>query len=330
MTSLVEISALHSHFTIKAGPLLPPKGTVRAVDGVSLSIRRGETLGLVGESGCGKSTLGRAVLGLRPATEGTVTFEGQPVLDLSRARTKTLRREMQLIFQDPYSALDPRRTVGSSVQAALDIHAIGARRDRRRMVEDIFHEVGLRPEQMTRFPHEFSGGQLQRIVIARALILNPKFVVCDEPVSALDVSIQAQILNLLKRLQASHGLTYLFISHNLSVVDHMADRVAVMYYGRIVELADRETLFARPRHPYTRALMAAIPQPDPTTRTEDVSLIGEPPDPMNLPAGCRFRNRCPYAIERCASEEPGLLSVSATHRSACWRNDDLAASKAIS
>ena len=330
MTSLVEISALHSHFTVKAGPLMPAKGVVRAVDGVDLSIKKGETLGLVGESGCGKSTLGRAVLGLRHATQGTISFEGEPLHALPSARMKALRREMQLIFQDPYSALDPRRTVGSSVRAALDIHAVGARRDRQRMVEEIFHEVGLRPEQMDRFPHEFSGGQLQRIVIARALILNPKFVVCDEPVSALDVSIQAQILNLLKRLQASHGLTYLFISHNLSVVDHMADRVAVMYYGRIVEIADRETLFAKPRHPYTRALMAAIPQPDPTKRTEDVSLVGEPPDPMNLPTGCRFRNRCPYAIERCASEEPELLTLSATHRSACWRNDDLETSKAMS
>lgn len=321
MSALVEISGLHSHFTVKAGPLRPPKGVVRAVDGVDLSIRRGETLGLVGESGCGKSTLGRTLLALRPANGGTVTFEGRSVLDLPPEDMKALRRDMQLIFQDPYAALDPRKTAGAAVRAALDIHRIGRPSERNAMVEAIFAEVGLRPDQANRFPHEFSGGQRQRIVIARALVLNPRLVVCDEPVSALDVSIQAQILNLLKRLQADHGLTYLFISHNLGVVEYMADRVAVMYYGRIVEIGDRAELFSRPRHPYTRALMAAIPQPDPRQRNGDIPLLGEAPDPMNLPTGCRFRSRCPHAIERCAREEPQLQAVSQTHGSACWLND---------
>jgi oligopeptide/dipeptide ABC transporter ATP-binding protein len=291
---------------------------VRAVDDVTFEIRRGETLGLVGESGCGKSTLGRTVLALRRASAGDVEFEGKSVFALDPAALKALRRDMQLVFQDPFASLNPRLSVGKSVRAALDIHGVGDNRERARLVEEIFLRVGLRRSHTTRFPHEFSGGQRQRIGIARALVLRPKFLVCDEPVSALDVSIQAQILNLLKDLQAEFGLTYLFISHNLAVVEHMADRVAVMYYGRIVEIADREQLYANPRHPYTRTLFNAVPAPDPTVRSMKVEVRGEPPDPTQLPSGCRFRNRCPYAMERCAEEEPTLADAGDAHLVACW------------
>ena len=320
---LLNAEGIKAHFPVKAGPLSPLKGVVRAVDGVDLSLYRGETLGLVGESGCGKSTLGRALLGLIPITGGRVQLDGTSVLDQPPAKLKAMRREMQLIFQDPFAALDPRQTVGNAVRVALDINNIGKRSERQQIVEDIFAEVGLRPEHTHRFPHEFSGGQRQRVVIARALVLRPRFVVCDEPVSALDVSVQAQILNLLKRLQQDHQLTYLFVSHNLGVIEYMADRVAVMYYGKIVEIAKRTELFRQPRHPYTRALMAAVPAPDPTARADELPMLGEPPDPMFLPDGCRFRNRCPMAIERCALEEPALIAVSSTHQSACWRNNTL-------
>jgi len=295
-----------------------PTRFVHAVDDVSFEIRRGETLGLVGESGCGKSTLGRTLLALRPPTAGEVEFDGKRIFDLGSAELKALRRHMQLVFQDPFASLNPRLSVGKSVRAALDIHGIGKRAERDRMVEEIFLRVGLRRSHTTRFPHEFSGGQRQRVGIARALVLRPKFLVCDEPVSALDVSIQAQILNLLKDLQAEFGLTYLFISHNLAVVEHMADRVAVMYYGRIVEIADRSELYANPRHPYTHALFGAVPAPDPTVRSMRVEAQGDPPDPMSLPSGCRFRTRCPRAVERCAKEEPRLAPAGGSHQVACW------------
>ncbi|MGY6634723.1 MAG: ABC transporter ATP-binding protein [Alkalilacustris sp.] len=319
--ALVRVRGLSVRFAVRAGLLRPARGVVRAVDGVDLDIAAGETLGLVGESGCGKSTLGRAMLGLVRADAGQVALAGRPVLGADAVGLKALRRDMQLIFQDPYAALDPRQTVGAAVRAGLDIHGIGTPAERAERVAAIFAEVGLRPDHASRYPHEFSGGQRQRVVIARALVLNPKFVVCDEPVSALDVSVQAQILNLLQRLQRSHGLTYLFVSHNLGVIDYMADRVAVMYYGRIVEIAARAALFARPTHPYTRALMASIPVPDPSRRKTPPPMPGEPPDPMDLPRGCRFRSRCPLAVARCAEAEPDLMAVGAGHLSACWRND---------
>jgi peptide/nickel transport system ATP-binding protein/oligopeptide transport system ATP-binding protein len=316
--ALVRVENLRAHYPVRGGLFGAGKKWIRAVDDVSFSINRGETLGLVGESGCGKSTLGRAVLALRRATGGTVTFDGKPVFALPPDALKALRRDMQLVFQDPFASLDPRKTVGRSVRAALDIHGVGTDAERTARVEETFLRVGLRRSHTTRFPHEFSGGQRQRVGIARALVLRPKFLVCDEPVSALDVSIQAQILNLLKDLQAEFGLTLLFISHNLAVVEHMADRVAVMYYGRIVELASRGALFARPLHPYTQGLLDAVPIPDPTQPSMATTVEGEPPDPANLPDGCRFRSRCRFAMPRCAEQEPPLATAAPGHDVACW------------
>ena len=260
----------------------------------------------------------RAVLALRAPAGGEVTFDGRKLFALDAEALKAQRREMQLVFQDPFASLDPRKTVGRSVRAALDIHAVGTAAERDAQVERIFARVGLHRSHIARFPHEFSGGQRQRVGLARALVLRPRFLVCDEPVSALDVSIQAQILNLLKDLQAEFGLTLLFISHNLAVVEHIADRVAVMYYGRIVELAPRDELFSRPLHPYTQGLLDAVPVPDPANRSMAPTLEGEPPDPANLPPGCRFRSRCRFAMPRCAIEEPDLLDAGAGHQIACW------------
>lgn len=304
-----------------------PSGPLQALRDVSLTIRRGEIVGLVGESGCGKSTLMQAILRLLPegasVTGGAIRLAGENLLEFAPRRMRdVLGNRISVVFQDPMDTLNPVLTIGRQM-----INIQYRRRDSRAAKRDraiaMLRRVRIPdPEQrIDRYPHEFSGGQRQRIAIARALILNPRLVVCDEPVSALDVSIQAQILNLLKRLQADHGLTYLFISHNLSVVKYMADRVAVMYYGRIVEIADQNELFTKPRHPYTRALLSAVPEPDPARRLNDIPLLGEPPDPSSLPTGCRFRNRCPYSIDMCANKEPDLLSVSPTHSSACWRND---------
>ncbi|WP_291295484.1 ABC transporter ATP-binding protein [Elioraea sp.] len=316
--SLLDARGIAVRYPVRGGVLQRPTAWVRAVDGVDLTLDAGETLGLVGESGSGKSTLGRALIALRRPDAGTIRFAGDDILALDAAGLKALRRRMQIVFQDPNASLDPRRTVGGSVRMGLDLHAIGTGAERREAVAEMFRRVGLRPEHVTRFPHEFSGGQRQRIGIARALILNPELLVCDEAVSALDVSVQAQILNLLKDLQAERRLAMLFISHNLAVVEHMADRIAVMYAGRIVEEAKRDALFAAPRHPYTRALLSAVPTPDPTRRDPSPPPLGEPPDPANLPTGCRFRSRCPIAMPRCATEEPALAALAPGHKAACW------------
>lgn len=314
---LLEVNNLQKHFPIKGGLLRRTVATVKAVDGVSFIVKRGETLGLVGESGCGKTTTGRTVLRLEKATAGEVLFEGRDVLRANRGQMKRLRRDMQIVFQDPYASLDPRITIGESVEEGLVIHGIGNVHERRERVRAVLDKVGLHINQMNRFPHEFSGGQRQRIGIARALIMEPKLIVCDEPVSALDVSIQSQVLNLLKNLQREFGLTYLFIAHNLAVVEHISDRVGVMYLGKLVELSGREDLFRNPLHPYTKALISAIPQPDPTARRERIMLQGDVPSPINPPTGCRFHPRCWIAQAICKTDEPAFEEKHKGHWAAC-------------
>jgi peptide/nickel transport system ATP-binding protein/oligopeptide transport system ATP-binding protein len=316
---LVEVKNLVKYFPVRGGLLQRVVAWVQAVDNVSFSIKEGETLGLVGESGCGKTTVGRTLLRLVPATSGSVIYDGQDVLKANSRELKTLRRNMQIIFQDPFSSLDPRMPVGESIAEGLLVHGMGSRRERFEIVIQTLRKVGLEDYHARRYPHEFSGGQRQRIGIARALALRPKFIICDEPVSALDVSIQAQVLNILRELQGEFGLTYLFIAHNLSVVEHISDRVAVMYLGKMVELTDRDELYRNPLHPYTQALMSAIPIPDPTLKRERIVLKGDVPSPLRPPSGCRFHPRCPVALEHCSKEEPQFKEVSPGHWVACWR-----------
>jgi len=315
--NLLEVSDLKKYFPVKGGLLRRTVANVKAVDGVSFAIKRGETLGLVGESGCGKSTTGRTILRLLPATSGNVMFEGKNVLTANNRELKALRRDMQIVFQDPYASLDPRIVVGESIAEGLIIHGLGDRRERAQRVQEVLNRVGLRPELARRYPHEFSGGQRQRIGIARALIMEPKLIVCDEPVSALDVSIQSQVLNLLNKLQSELGLTYLFIAHNLSVVEHISDRVGVMYLGKMAELAPREELFRNPLHPYTKALMSAIPVPDPLVRRERIILQGDVPSPIRPPSGCRFHPRCWLAKEICKEVDPAFEEKVPGHWAAC-------------
>ncbi|HSB01251.1 MAG TPA: ABC transporter ATP-binding protein [Anaerolineales bacterium] len=315
---LVRVEGLTKYFPVRAGLFQRTVNFVRAVEDVSFTIHEGETLGLVGESGCGKTTVGRTMLRLLEPTSGSVTFEGREILHLSGREMKDVRREMQIIFQDPYASLDPRAPIGESVMEGLNIHGIGTADQRFEIMLNVLRWVGLEDYHARRYPHEFSGGQRQRIGIARALALTPKFIVCDEPVSALDVSIQSQILNILKEAQAEFNLTYLFIAHNLSVVHHISDRVAVMYLGKIVELTTRDELYRNPMHPYTKALMSAIPIPNSHLKRERTLLKGDIPSPLNPPKGCRFHTRCPVAIDMCSQDEPEFREVQVGHWVACW------------
>jgi len=314
-TPLVRARRLVKHFPVRSGLFGRTRGAVQAVDDISFDLYPGETLALVGESGCGKSTAGKLLLRLIEPTGGKVWFDGRDLFSLPEREVRSLRGEMQVIFQDPYGSLNPRMTVGAMLAEALHLHGLHGGRERERVTE-LLGLVGLAPEHAARYPHEFSGGQRQRIGIARALAVEPRLIVCDEPVSALDVSVQAQVINLLQDLQRRFGLAYLFIAHDLAVVKHIATRVAVMYLGKIVEIADKRSLFAEPRHPYTRALLSAIPVPDPVLKKDRLVLQGDVPSPLNPPSGCRFRTRCPWARERCAREEPRLGGGVACHY---WR-----------
>jgi oligopeptide/dipeptide ABC transporter ATP-binding protein len=316
--ALVAIRDLKVHFPIRRS-LFGSAGAIKAVDGVSLDIAPGETLGLVGESGCGKSTLGNAILRIVAPSGGTIAFRGRDLAGLDRAGLRAARRHIQMIFQDPYSAVDPKRTIGDSIGEPLLVHGLARGAGLRQRVVELLGRVGLRPEHIDRYPHQFSGGQRQRIVIARALALDPDLIVCDEPVSALDVSVRGQILNLLLELQSQSGTAYLFISHDLSVVRHLSDRIAVMYLGKIVELAPRDALFAAPQHPYTRALISAIPVPDPQAQAQRrrILLSGEVPSPAKPPPGCAFETRCPLAEPRCRAESPALVRKAAGAFVAC-------------
>jgi oligopeptide/dipeptide ABC transporter ATP-binding protein len=307
--AVLEVRDLKKHFPISTGFLQRDGGTVFAVDGVSFSIAQGETLGLVGESGCGKSTVGRTVLRLIEPTAGRIMVEGRDITQLSKTELRPYRRQMQIIFQDPFSSLDPRMSAGDIVAEPMRVHRTSRGKDVKKRAAELFERVGLRQAQMDNYPHQFSGGQRQRIGIARALALNPKLIVGDEPVSALDVSIQAQVLNLMMDLQRELGLAYLFISHNLAVVEHISHRIAVMYLGRIVEYTDKRTLFTRPLHPYTESLLLAVPVPDPKVKRQKRVLQGDVPSPVRPPAGCHFHTRCPYVFDRCKIDAPALREV---------------------
>jgi oligopeptide transport system ATP-binding protein len=320
-TPLLEVTDLVKHYAVRGGILRRRIGTVHAVDGVSFSVGVGETLGMVGESGCGKSTVARSVLRLVEPTSGSIRLNGVDVTHLGKADLRPHRRSMQIVFQDPFASLNPRMTAGDIVGEPLGVHGLASGRQRQERVAELFQQVGLRPDQMKNYPHQFSGGQRQRICIARALSLEPSLIVCDEPVSALDVSIQAQVINLLIDLQRKNNFSYLFIAHDLAVVAHISHRVAVMYLGRIVEIAEKRELFANPRHPYTQALLASVPVADPKRKTLKPLVDGDVPSPINPPSGCAFHTRCRYAIDRCKVERPLLAEAGPQHQVACWLNE---------
>jgi peptide/nickel transport system ATP-binding protein/oligopeptide transport system ATP-binding protein len=318
--ALLEVKDLVKHYPVRSGVLRRRAGTVHAVDGVSFSLRPSETLGLVGESGCGKSTVARSVLRLIEPTSGHIAIDGIDITRLNKSELRPVRRSMQIVFQDPFASLNPRMRAGDIVGEPLAVHGLASGEQRQARIAELFQQVGLRPDQMRNFPHQFSGGQRQRICIARALALSPRLIVCDEPVSALDVSIQAQVINLLIDLQRRHGLSYLFIAHDLAVVAHISHRVAVMYLGRIVEIAGKDQLFRNPRHPYTRALLASVPLPDPRQKQPAPLVDGDVPSPVDPPTGCAFHTRCRYAMAQCKTERPALRDVGAGHQVACLLN----------
>ncbi|WP_242264397.1 ABC transporter ATP-binding protein [Bacillus cereus group sp. BfR-BA-01422] len=314
---LLQVQNLKQYFPIKKGILGRSINYIKAVDDISFTIYEKETVSIVGESGCGKSTTGRAILRLDEATSGKIIFQDKDLLELNNSAMRKVRKDLQVIFQDPFASLNPRQTVGSILEEAMAIQNVCPKGERRTKVIELLGKVGLPPDAVKRYPHEFSGGQRQRIGIARALAVNPKLIICDEAVSALDVSVQAQVLNLLKQLQQQYGLTYLFISHDLAVVRHISDRIIVMYLGTIVEIADKHSLFNNPQHPYTKALLSAIPTISAGTKKERIELKGDLPSPLNPPKGCRFHTRCPYAIEKCATQQPSFQSISEGHKVAC-------------
>jgi oligopeptide transport system ATP-binding protein len=318
---LLEVTDLVKHYAVRGGILRRRVGTVHAVDGVSFSLQPGETLGLVGESGCGKSTVARTVLRLVEPTSGAIRINGEDIAPLSKSELRPYRRSMQIVFQDPFASLNPRMAAGDIVGEPLTVHGLASGAEKRARVAELFRQVGLRPDQMQNFPHQFSGGQRQRICIARALALGPELIVCDEPVSALDVSIQAQVINLLIDLQREHGFSYLFIAHDLAVVAHISHRVAVMYLGRIVEISDKAELFANPRHPYTQALLASVPVANPRMKRLKPLVDGDVPSPINPPSGCAFHTRCRYVMDRCKVERPALVEAGSAHQVACWLNE---------
>jgi oligopeptide transport system ATP-binding protein len=319
--ALLEVSDLVKHYPVRSGILRRSVGTVHAVDGVSFTVGVGETLGLVGESGCGKSTVARSILRLVEPTRGSIRLNGLDITHLGKAALRPHRRSMQIIFQDPFASLNPRMTAGDIVGEPLSVHGLAAGSKKRERVAELFDQVGLRADQMQNYPHQFSGGQRQRICIARALSLGPSLIVCDEPVSALDVSIQAQVINLLIDLQRKHDFSYLFIAHDLAVVAHISHRVAVMYLGRIVEIAEKKELFANPRHPYTQALLASVPVANPKTKRLKALVDGDVPSPINPPSGCAFHTRCRYVMDRCKTETPKLIDIAGQHQVACFLNE---------
>jgi peptide/nickel transport system ATP-binding protein/oligopeptide transport system ATP-binding protein len=319
--ALLEVSDLVKQYPVRGGVLRRKVGTVHAVDGVSFTLGVGETLGLVGESGCGKSTVARSILRLVEPSSGTIRLNGRDITRIGKAELRPHRRSMQIIFQDPFASLNPRMTAGDIVGEPLSVHGLATGQAKRERVAELFDQVGLRPDQMQNYPHQFSGGQRQRICIARALSLGPELIVCDEPVSALDVSIQAQVINLLIDLQRKHGFSYLFIAHDLAVVAHISHRVAVMYLGRIVEIAEKTELFANPRHPYTQALLASVPVANPKTRSLKPLIDGDVPSPINPPSGCAFHTRCRYVMDRCKTETPVLAKAGTQHQVACFLNE---------